>query len=103
MSLEALFNAVVVKPVEFEEQMYGNIVVPDMGKEKNQTAEVVAVGPGHYSITGAFIETVSKIGDVVVLPTMGFTKFEWEGVEYLIGKENDILAKITNTEEKTNE
>ena len=65
MKLEALFNAVVVKPVEFEEEMYGNIVVPDMGKEKNQTAEVVAVGPGHHSVTGTFIETVSKIGDTV--------------------------------------
>ena len=72
MSLEALFNAVVVKPVEFEEQMYGNIVVPDMGKEKNQTAEIIAVGPGHYSVTGTFIETVLQPGDVVVLPTMGF-------------------------------
>lgn len=94
MSLEALFNAVVVKPVEFEEQMYGNIVVPDMGKEKNQTAEVIAVGPGHYSVTGTFIETVLQSGDVVVLPTMGFTRFEWENEEYYIGKENDILAKI---------
>jgi chaperonin GroES len=94
MSLEALFNAVVVKPVEFEEQMYGNIVVPDMGKEKNQTAEVIAVGPGHYSVTGTFIETVLQPKDVVVLPTMGFTRFEWENEEYYIGKENDILAKI---------
>ena len=94
MSLEALFNAVVVKPVEFEEQMYGNIVVPDMGKEKNQTAEIIAVGPGHYSVTGTFIETVLQPGDVVVLPTMGFTRFEWENEEYYIGKENDILAKI---------
>jgi len=97
MSLEALFNAVIVKPVEFEEQMYGNIVVPDLGKEKNQTAEVVAIGPGHYSATGDnFIKTVLNIGDVVVLPTMGFTKFEWEGEEYYIGKENEILAKINN-------
>jgi len=95
MSLEALFNAVVVKPVEFEEQMYGNIVVPDMGKEKNQTAEVIAVGPGHHSVTGTFIETVLQPGDVVVLPTMGFTRFEWENEEYYIGKENDILAKIS--------
>lgn len=95
MSLEALFNAVVVKPVEFEEQMYGNIVVPDMGKEKNQTAEVIAVGPGHHSVTGTFMETVLQPGDVVVLPTMGFTRFEWENEEYYIGKENDILAKIS--------
>lgn len=95
MSLEALFNAVVVKPIEFEETMYGNIVVPDLGKEKNQTAEVIAVGPGHHSVTGTFIETVLNVGDVVVLPTMGFTKFEWENEEYYIGKENEILAKIS--------
>jgi len=95
MKLEALFNAVIVKPVEVEETMYGNIVVPDMGKEKNQTATVVAVGPGHYSITGDnFIKTVLSIDDTVILPTMGFTKLEWEGEEFLIGKENDILAKI---------
>ena len=95
MKLEALFNAVIVKPVEVEETMYGNIVVPDLGKERNQTAEIVAVGPGHYSITGDnFIKTISQVGDTVVLPSMGFTKFEWEGEEYLIGKENDILAKI---------
>ena len=97
MKLEALFNAVIVKPVEVEETMYGNIVVPDLGKERNQTAEVVAVGPGYYSITGDnFIKTISQVGDTVVLPSMGFTKFEWEGEEYLIGKENDILAKINN-------
>jgi chaperonin GroES len=95
MKLEALFNAVIVKPVEVEETMYGNIVVPDLGKERNQTAEIVAVGPGHYSITGDnFIKTISQVGDTVVLPSMGFTKFEWDGIEYLIGKENDILAKI---------
>ena len=97
MKLEALFNAVIVKPVEVEETMYGNIVVPDMGKEKNQTAEVIAVGPGHYSITGDnFIKTTLSVGDKVILPTMGYTKLEWDGKELLIGKENDILAKINN-------
>lgn len=94
MNLEALFNAIIVKPVELEETMYGNIIVPDLGKEKNQTADVIAVGPGHYSVTGTFINTVLSVGDTVILPTMGFTRFEWEGEEYYIGKENDILAKI---------
>ena len=92
--LQPTNDRILVKPIDEGEQTYGSIVIPDMGKEKNQTAEVVAVGPGHHSVTGTFIETVSKIGDTVVLPTMGFTKFEWEGIEYLIGKENDILAKI---------
>ena len=48
MSLEAIYNAVIVKPVEVEETMYGNIVVPDLGNETNKTGEVVGVGPGHY-------------------------------------------------------
>jgi chaperonin GroES len=95
MKLEAIYNAVIVQPQELEETMYGNIVVPDLGNEKNKTGKVVAVGPGHYSVTGEFMPTLLKEGDVVVLPTMGFTKFEFEGNEYFIGPENQVLAKIT--------
>jgi co-chaperonin GroES (HSP10) len=95
MKLEAIYNAVIVQPQELEETMYGNIVVPDLGNEKNKTGKVVAVGPGHYSATGEFMATLLKEGDVVVLPTMGFTKFEFEGNEYFIGPENQVLAKIT--------
>ena len=95
MKLEALYNAVIVKPVEAEETSYGGIIVPDLGNEKNKLGEVVAVGKGYYSVTGVWIDTVLKVGDVVVLPTMGFTKFEYKGEEYWIGRENDILAKIT--------
>ena len=93
--IEALYNAVVVQPIELEETTYGNIVVPDLGNEKNKTAKVISVGPGAQSITGDFLNTTLKAGDVVVLPTMGFTKFEYKGEEFWIGRENDILAKIT--------
>lgn len=95
MALEALFNAIIVKPVEAEETSYGGIIVPDLGNEKNKTGKVVSVGKGHYSFTGVFLPTELKEGDVVVLPTMGFTKFEYEGEEYWIGRENDVLAKIS--------
>ena len=91
--IEALFNAVIVKPVEIEETRYGNIVVPDLGNDINKTGEVVSVGPGTYSL-GVFVNSSLKEGDIVVLPTMGFTKFEFEGQEYWIGKENEVLAKI---------
>lgn len=92
--IEAIYNAVVVKPLDIEETQYGSIIVPDLGKETNKTAEVVGIGPGHYSSTGTLIPTQLKEGDVVVLPTMGFTRFEFEGEEYFVGKENEILAKI---------
>ena len=51
MKLEALFDAVIVRPIEEEETMYGNIVVPDLGKDKNEKGTVVAVGPGKPTVT----------------------------------------------------
>ena len=94
MELEALFDAVIVKPIEAEESTYGSIIVPDLGKEKNETGTVIAVGPGKYTITGEFIKTQLKEGDKVILPTMGFTKLPYDGEEFYVGPENQVLAKV---------
>ena len=99
MELEALFNAVIVKPFESEETTYGNIIVPDLGKEKNEFGEVVAVGTGMHTQTGTFINTTLKVGDRVVLPTMGFTKLPYNGEEYYVGPENQVLAKVNKSED----
>ena len=92
--LEAIYNSVIVKPVESEETSYGGIIVPDLGNEKNKLGEVVAVGKGYYSATWTFIPTMLSVGDTVVLPTMGFSKMEYEGQEYWLGPENQVLAKV---------
>ena len=92
--IEALYNAVVVQPIELEETTFGNIVVPDLGNEKNKTGKIISVGPGAPSVMGNLLPTTLKAGDIVVLPTMGFTKFEYKGEEFWIGRENDILARI---------
>ena len=97
--LEALFDAVIVKPIENEETLYGNIIVPDMGKEKNEFGEVIAVGTGRFTISGNHIPMQVKIGDLVVLPTQGFTKLPFEGEEYYVGPENQILSKVQHTVE----
>jgi len=94
MKLEALYNAVIVKPYEGEETTYGNIIVPDLGNEKNKLGKVITVGPGYYSATGTWIETLLKEGDIVVLPTMGFSKLEYKSEEYWIGPENQVLSKL---------
>ncbi len=94
MSLEALFDAIIVKPIEEEETTYGNIIVPDIGKETNQLGEVITVGPGKYTISGEILPTQLQPGDKVVLPTMGFTKLPYNGEEYYVGPENQVLAKI---------
>tara|TARA_R110001599_G_scaffold134344_1_gene312155 strand:- start:439 stop:813 length:375 start_codon:yes stop_codon:yes gene_type:complete len=99
MNLEALFNAVIVKPIEQNEEMYGSIVVPDMGKDKNEHGIVVSVGPGQHTHMGHFIPAEIKIGDEVVLPTQGFTKVEHNGEEFYVGPENSILARVKSTVE----
>ena len=97
MELEALFDAVIVKPLEEEETTYGSIVVPDLGKDRNEHGTVVAVGPGRHVAGIGFIETEIKIGDIVILPTMGFSKLEHKGEDYYIGQENQILARVKQT------
>jgi chaperonin GroES len=95
--LEALFDSVIVKIIEREETLYGSIVVPDAGKEKNETGVVVAVGPGAHTVTGEFVASSLKVGEEVILPSMGFTKLEFDGIEYLIGCEKSVLAKVRKT------
>ena len=94
MNVKALFNAVIVKQIEQDESTYGTIVVPDMGKEKNLRGEVMSVGPGYYSAMGNFIETTVKVGDEVLLPSMGATKMDYNGEEYLMIEENKILGIV---------
>lgn len=95
--LEAIYNSVIVKPLESEETSYGGIIVPDLGNEKNKMGEIISVGKGYYSATGNWVPTMLNVGDVVVLPTMGFSKLEHEGEEYWLGPENQILARIATS------
>ena len=95
--LEALFDAVIVEPLEVEETTYGSIVVPDLGKDRNEHGVVVAVGPGRHVAGIGYIETEIKVGDNIILPTMGFTKLEHKGKDYYIRQENQILARVNTT------
>lgn len=87
-------NHIVIKQQDETETMYGNIVVPDMGKEKPLMGEVIAVGPGFYTVTGTWIDTFIRIGEVVVFPSFGGTKMTIDGEEYIVMKENDLLAVL---------
>jgi len=98
--LEALFDAVIVKPLELEETQFGSIFIPDAGKDRNEQGTVIAVGPGRYIAGVGFINTEIKVGDIVILPTMGFSRLQFEGDEYFIGPENQILARVNKEENK---
>ena len=70
-----------------------------MGKEKNEYGEVIAVGFGRYTLNGNLIPMQLKIGDLVVLPTQGFTKLPFDGEEYYVSPENQVLAKVQQSVE----
>lgn len=97
--LKATFNAVIVKPREENEEMFGNIVVPDLGKEKALIGTIVSVGPGQPSFSGDFIPSTLKVGMEVMLPALGPNKIELEGQEYWVCPENQVLAIIETIEE----
>jgi chaperonin GroES len=95
MKLQATFNAIIVKPFDEGETTYGNIIVPDLGKERNLSGTIVSAGPGQHSYSGEFLHTQLKVGQKVILPQMGPVKVEHEGVEYYVCAENTVLAIIT--------
>ncbi len=93
IDLKCLYDAVIVEiPEEKQEEKHSHIIVPDLGKEKNIHGVVVSVGPGKFTINGTVIPSQVKVGDKVILPSMGFTKVEHKGKEYLIGNETQLLA-----------
>ena len=87
-----LFDKIVIKPKEESEQTYGNLVIPDLGKEKPEMGEVIAVGEGFYTQNGFFIETKLQPGQVVLVPKFGAQMISLDGEDFMICKESDVLA-----------
>ena len=96
--IEPLGDRVIILPQEEEEQMYGNIVVPDTGKEKPEMGTVLAVGPGRITNDGAIIQNQLKEGQIVMVPKFGAQTVVVEGETYIIASENDVLGIIKNKE-----
>ena len=91
MKLQPLADRIVVKVLEAEEVTRGGIVLPDSAKEKPQQAEVIEVGKGKVS-DGKVIAPEVKKGDKVLFGKYSGTEITIDGKEYLILKEEDILA-----------
>lgn len=87
-------DRVLIKPIDQTEEMYGSIIIPDMGKEKPEMGEVIAVGPGRQTEFGQFITVQAKVGDVVMIPKIGTIRFDFEGQEYYIVPDREILATV---------
>lgn len=95
MKLKPLRDRVVVKQLESEERTKSGIVLPETAKEKPQQGEVMAVGSGRLDDEGKRVPMEVKVGDRVVYSKYGGTEVKVEDEEYLILREDDILAIIT--------
>ena len=89
--IKPLGDRVLIKMKEAEETTKSGIILTEGSKEKPQIAEVVAVGPGG-DIEGKEIRMYVKVGDKVVVSKYAGTEIKYEGEDYIIVKQNDILA-----------
>ena len=89
MSFRPLHDRVLVRRIEAEEKTLGGILIPDTAKEKPQKGTVVAVGNGTKDHT-----MTVKVGDTVLYGKYAGTELKLEGKDYLIMREDDILAII---------
>ncbi len=92
--LQPLDDRIVVKRLDAEEKTAGGIILPDAAKEKPQRGEVVAAGPGKLLDSGARATPDVVKGDIVVFGKYSGTEVKVDGVDFLIMRESDILAKL---------
>lgn len=93
MKLVPLGDRVVLKQLVAEETTKSGIVLPGQAKEKPQQAEVIAVGPGGV-VDGKEVTMQVKVGDKVIFSKYSGTEVKIEEEEYIVVKQNDILAIV---------
>lgn len=92
--IKPLGDRVVIELVEQEEKTASGIVLPDSAKEKPQEGKVVATGSGRTTDNGEKIALEVKEGDRIIFSKFAGTEVKYEGTEYLILRESDILAVV---------
>jgi len=91
---------VVVKKPKREEQTESGIILPDTVNEQGQTAigEVLAVGPGSRNMNdGQYMEMPLSVGDSIIYTKFSATEVLYEGEEYFVVAERDIIAKVQDS------
>ena len=93
-NIRPLHDRVLAKRIEEEEQVRGGIIIPDTAKEKPQEAEIMAVGPGKGQDDGSRAPMDVKKGDRVLVGKYSGSEIKIDDVEYIILREDEILAVI---------
>lgn len=95
LNIRPLHDRVVVKRVEEERTTPGGIVIPDTATEKPMRGEVVAIGTGKILENGDVRQVDVKLGDIVLFGKYAGTEVKIDGDEYVVMREDDIMAVIT--------
>jgi chaperonin GroES len=94
MKVRPLHDRLVVRRIEEKESVKGGIIIPDTAKEKPQEGEVLAVGNGKVLESGTKVPMDVKAGDKVLFGKYSGTDIKIDGQEYLILREDEVLAVI---------
>jgi len=98
--LKPLGDRIIAKATSAEEVTKGGILLPDTAKEKPQEGEVIAVGPGKLLDSGKLIPMDVKVGDKIIYGKYGGTEIKVEGEEYIILRQDDVLAVLDKGKKK---
>ena len=94
MKVRPLHDRVLVRRIEEKESVRGGIIIPDTAKEKPQEGEVIAVGNGKVLDNGTKVALDVKAGDKILFGKYSGTDIKVDGEEYLILREDEVLAVI---------
>ena len=94
MKIRPLYDRIVVKRLEEQEQVQGGIIIPDTAKEKPMEAEVVAVGEGKFDDNGKRIPMSVKAGDRVLIGKYSGTEVKINDIGHVIVREDEVLAIV---------
>jgi chaperonin GroES len=92
MKIRPLYDRIVVKRIEQEEQLQGGLYIPDSAKEKPQEGEVVAVGKGKRLEDGKLVPLDVQVGDRILFGKYSGNDIKLDGNEYLIMREDEVLG-----------
>ena len=101
MDIRPLHDRLIVRRLEEGEQHVGGIIVPDAAKEKPQRGTVIAAGNGKVNDDGTRVPLDVKVGDVILFGKYTSPEVKLNGEEYLIMREDEVLAVIGGTTTKT--
>ena len=94
-NLRPIGDRILVEAVEEKELKKGGIIIPDTAKEKPMESRIVALGTGKTDDNGKKVPFEMKKGDRVLVTKYGGTEIKLDGEEYLILREEEILAKLS--------